>query len=97
MTRAMFVSAFEAVKTSSALRDGVRAQLSGAAGKIEAGLRAGIADGSLRPDLDVDSAQRDITGSIFGIAFQWVVLPERHELGHEIDCVRARITATYGR
>lgn len=96
VTRAMFVSAFEAVKTSSPLRDGVREQLSGAAKKVAAGVRAGIADGSLRSDIDTDAAVRDITGSIFGIAFQWVVLPEEHDLDHEIDCVRARIISTYG-
>ena len=96
VTRAMFVSAFEAVKTSSPLRDGVRAQLSGAAKKVGAGVRAGIDDGSLRPDIDADAAVRDITGSIFGIAFQWVVLPEEHDLDHEITCVRARIIASYG-
>ena len=96
VTRAMFVSAFEAVKTSSPLRDGVRAQLSGAAKKVGAGVRAGIDDGSLRPDIDADAAVRDITGSIFGIAFQWVVLPEEHDLDHEITCVRTRIIASYG-
>lgn len=96
VTRAMFVSAFEAVKTSSPLREGVREQLSGAAKKVGAGVRAGIADGSLRADIDVDAAVRDITGSIFGIAFQWVVLPEEHDLDHEITCVRARIISDYG-
>lgn len=96
VTRAMFVSAFEAVKTSSPLRDGVREQLSGAEKKVAAGVRAGIADGSLRADIDADAAVRDITGSIFGIAFQWVVLPEEHELDHEITCVRARIISDYG-
>lgn len=96
VTRAMFVSAFEAVKTSSPLRDGVRDQLSGAARKVGAGVRAGIADGSLRADIDADAAVRDITGSIFGIAFQWVVLPEEHDLDHEINCVRTRIISTYG-
>lgn len=97
VTRAMFVSAFEAVKTSSPLRDGVRDQLSGAAQKVAAGVRTGIADGSLRPDIDADAVVRDITGSIFGIAFQWVVLPEQHDLDHEINCVRARIISGYGR
>ena len=96
VTRAMFVSAFEAVKTSSPLREGVRDQLSGAAKKVGAGVRAGIADGSLRADIDADAAVRDITGSIFGIAFQWVVLPEEHDLDHEINCVRTRIISTYG-
>lgn len=97
VTRAMFVSAFEAVKTSSPLRAAVRDQLGAAAQKVAAGVRTGIADGSLRPDIDGDAAVRDITGSIFGIAFQWVVLPEDHDLAHEIDCVRERIVATYGR
>lgn len=97
VTRAMFVSAFEAVKTSSPLREGVREQLSGAAQKVGAGVRAGIVDGSLRPDVDTDAAVRDITGSIFGIAFQWVVLPEEHDLDDEINCVRARIISAYGR
>lgn len=96
VTKAMFVSAFEAVKTSSPLREGVREQLSGAAQKVAAGVRTGIADGSLRPDIDADAAVRDITGSIFGIAFQWVVLPEEHDLDHEITCVRARIISNYG-
>lgn len=96
VTRAMFVSAFEAVKTSSPLRDGVREQLSGAAQKVAVGVRTGIADGSLRHDVDADAAVRDITGSIFGIAFQWVVLPEEHDLDHEINCVRARIISGYG-
>jgi AcrR family transcriptional regulator len=96
VTRAMFVSAFEAVKTSSPLREGVRDQLGGAAKKVGAGVRAGIADRSLRADIDADAAVRDITGSIFGIAFQWVVLPEEHDLDHEINCVRARIISYYG-
>lgn len=96
VTRAMFVSAFEAVKTSSPLREGVRAQLAAAEQKISVGVRTGMADGSIRADIDADAAVRDITGAIFGIAYQWVVLPERHDLAREIDTVRARIITTYG-
>ncbi|KWX20337.1 TetR family transcriptional regulator [Mycolicibacterium wolinskyi] len=95
LMRAMFVSAFEAVKTTSPLRDAVRTQLSGAAVKIEAGLHNGIRDGSIRPDIDVDAARQDITSSVFGIAFQWVVLPEAHDLDHELNCVRTRIISHY--
>lgn len=95
VTRAIFVAAFEAVKVSSPLREGVRAQLQDNAAKITAGVRAGMHDGSLRPDIDADTAIRDITGSIFGIAYQWVVLPEHHDLAHEIASVRARIIAAY--
>lgn len=96
VTRAIFVAAFEAVKVSSPLREGVRAQLQDNAAKILAGVRTGMADGSMRSDIDADAAVRDITGAIFGIAYQWVVLPELHDLAHEIDTVRARIITTYG-
>lgn len=95
LMRAMFVSAFEAVKTVSPLREAVRAQLREAAGKIEAGLRTGIDDGSIRPDIDIDSAREDITASVFGIAFQWVVVPEDHDLDAEINRVRARLISSY--
>ena len=95
LMRAMFVAAFEAVKATSPLRDAVREQLRGASTKIEGGLRAGIADGSIRPDIDVDAAREDITSAVFGIAFQWIVVPEDHDLDGEIDRVRSRITATY--
>lgn len=97
LIRAMFVSAFEAVKTTSPLRDAVRTQLSGAAVKVEAGLRAGMRDGSIRSDIDLETARHDITGSVFGIAYQWVVLPEEHDLQKELNRVRARITSTYGK
>lgn len=96
LMRAMFVSAFEAVKTTSPLREAVRAQLSGAAAKIEAGIRTGIRDGSIRSDIDVDAALQDITSSVFGIAFQWVVRPEAHDLDHELNRVRNRIVSHYG-
>lgn len=97
LMRAMFVSAFEAVKTTSPLRDAVRSQLRDAGVKVEAGLRAGIADGSIQPDIDVDAAREDITASVFGLAFQWVVVPEDHDLDVEINRVRARLISSYGR
>lgn len=96
LMRAMFVSAFEAVKTTSPLRDAVRAQLSGAALKVAAGLWTGIGDGSIRPDIDPEAARQDITGSVFGIAYHWVVLPEEVDLHHELNCVRGRIISQYG-
>jgi AcrR family transcriptional regulator len=97
LLRAMFVATFEAVKTTSPLRDRVRAQLDSGAAKVEAGLRNGIDDGSVRADVDIRPAVTDITAAVFGIAFQWVVLPDSHELGDEIKHVRARVIRDYGR
>lgn len=96
LLKAMFVATFEAVKTTSPLRRRVRAQLHSGAVKVEAGVRAGIADGSVRADVDVDAAVRDITAAVFGIAYQWVVVPEAHELTTELQAVRTRIIDSYG-
>lgn len=96
LMRAMFVSAFEAVKATSPLREAVRKQLRDAAVKVEAGLRTGIRDGSIRPDIDIDAAREDITASVFGIAFQWIVVPEDHDLDEELAMVRTRIINAYG-
>jgi AcrR family transcriptional regulator len=96
LLRAMFVATFEAVKTTSPLRQRVSAQLKSGAVKVEAGLRNGIRDGSVRPDVDFAPAVKDITAAVFGIAFQWVVVPGAHELEDELNCVRARIIREYG-
>jgi AcrR family transcriptional regulator len=97
LLRAMFVATFEAVKTTSPLRERVRSQLSSGAVKVDTGLRNGIDDGSVRRDIDIPGAVRDITAAVFGIAYQWVVLPDVHDLEAELEAVCARITATYGR
>ncbi len=95
LLRAMFVATFEAAKTTSPLRDNVRTQLEGGAVKVEIGLRNGIDDGSIRTDIDIDSAVNDITAAVFGMAFQWVVVPG-HDLDRELHQTRARITRDYG-
>lgn len=95
--QAMFVATFEAVKTTSPLRDRVQAQLVGGADKVRDGLRKGLGDGSIRADTDIDQAVNDITSAVFGIAFQWVVVTGGHDLEQELNDVRARIIRDYGR
>jgi hypothetical protein len=92
----MFVATFEAAKTTSPLRQRVQAQLTSGAVKVETGLRNGVDDGSVRSDIDIDAAVKDITAAVFGIAFQWVALPQAHALDDELDCVRSRIIRQYG-
>jgi AcrR family transcriptional regulator len=96
LLRAMFVATFEAVKTTSPLRDRIQTQLMSGAVKVEAGLRNGIEDGSVRSDIDIDAAVKDITAAVFGIAFQWVAVPQAHDLDDELNCVRSRIIRQYG-
>lgn len=94
--RAMFVATFEAVKTTSPLRDRVAAQLRHGATDVERALRAGVSDGSVRDDIDVEAAVDDITSAVFGVGFQWVVLAE-HDLDTALSTTRARVIREYGR
>jgi AcrR family transcriptional regulator len=93
--RAMFVSTFEAAKTSSPVRGVTRAQLESGAANVEAALRTGIHDGSVRHGIDVGAAVNDITATAFGLAFQWVVVPG-HDLAAELQDARARVIERYG-
>ena len=95
LLRAMFVATFEAAKTTSPLRENVRTQLEGGAAKVQVGLRNGMQDGSIRSDIDIEPAVHDITAAVFGMAFQWVVVPG-HDLERELHQTRARITRDYG-
>ena len=93
---AMFVATFEAVKTTSPLRERVRDQLRNGAEKVEMGLRKGIRDGSVRSGIDIARAVNDISTAVFGIAFCWTALPDQYDLGRELTSVRARIVENYG-
>jgi AcrR family transcriptional regulator len=95
--RALFVATFEAVKTTSRLRARVRTLLDRGIDKVEAGLRRGVDDGSVRPDVDVARATNDISSAIFGCAYLWTVLGDRYDLGGELAFVRARFVRAYGR
>lgn len=94
--RAMFVAAFEAVKTTSALRARSVGQLVSGREKVEIGLRKGIEDGSVRADIDVDAAVDDISTAVFGVAYHWLVLAEGCDLGPGLERLRARIVSDYG-
>ena len=93
---AMFVATFEAVKTTSPLRERVRDQLRNGAEKVEMGLRKGIRDGSVRSGIDIARAVNEISTAVFGIAFCWTALSDQYDLGRELTSVRARIVENYG-
>ena len=93
---AMFVATFEAVKSTSPLRQRVRDQLKSGAEKVEKGLRKGIRDGSVRSGIDIARAVSDISTAVFGTAFWWTALPDQSDLGRELTNVRARIIDDYG-
>jgi AcrR family transcriptional regulator len=94
--RAMFVLTFEAVKASSHARPRMRMWLKSGADTVEAGLRNGIVDGSVRPDIDLERAVTDFSGAVFGVAYQWVVQAYPYDMAKEMAYVRARLIREYG-
>jgi AcrR family transcriptional regulator len=94
--RAMFVLTFEAVKSTSPMRGRLQEWLADGTETVEAGLRAGIADGSVRPDLDVESATTDISTAGLGLAHHWMVFGDGYRLDDGLKSVRERIIRDYG-
>jgi hypothetical protein len=74
----------------------MRAWLSSGVETVEAGLRAGIRDGSVRPDVDVVAATTDISTSGLGLAYHWIVFDDSYQLDRELATVRDRIIGAYG-
>lgn len=96
LLRAMFVAAFEAVKTTSALRPRSLGQLEVGMQKVKEGLENGLDDGSVRRDIDVTRAVNDIGSAVYGIAYLWLVLDDGYDVEHELKCLRARLIRDYG-
>jgi AcrR family transcriptional regulator len=94
--RAMFVMTFEAVKTTSPVRTLLQTWFDRGVEAVEVGLRNGIVDGSVRPDIDVERAVNDISAAAFGIAFHWIVQFANYDLARELDYAHARIISDYG-
>ncbi|MGE4426320.1 MAG: TetR/AcrR family transcriptional regulator [Solirubrobacteraceae bacterium] len=86
----MFAVSFQAVNRSAVLRPRITAWIRRIGDAAEAGLRAGIADGSVRDDLDVDQAVADLIATGTGTAYGWLVVPERFDLARQIAVWRAR-------
>jgi AcrR family transcriptional regulator len=94
--RAMFVLTFEAAKSSSPMRARMQDWLSRGAETVEAGLRAGIVDGSVRPGIDVASATTDVSTAGLGVAHHWMVFGDEYRLDTGLTLVRDRIIRDYG-
>jgi AcrR family transcriptional regulator len=94
--RAVFVLTFEAVKSTSPLRGRMRDWLTRGAETVRAGLSAGVTDGSVRPDIDIEAATQDISTAGLGVAYHWIVFTDDYQLDHELKMLRNRIVRTYG-
>jgi hypothetical protein len=63
--------------------------LSQLADTVEHALRTGIEDASVRADLEIERAVTEILAAGWGLAYGWIVLPERFDLPLELQRMRA--------
>jgi AcrR family transcriptional regulator len=96
LVRAIFVLTFEAVKATSPAGPRIRMWLERAAQMVEAGLRNGIVDGSVRPDIDIDRAVNDFGAAVLGTAYQWIMQAYPYDMATEMAYVRTRLICDYG-
>jgi AcrR family transcriptional regulator len=94
--RAIFVLTFEAAKTTSQAHPYIRMWLKRAADTVGDGLRNGLADGSVRPDIDIDRAINDFGAAVLGTAYQWIMQAYPIDMAAEMTYVRARLIDHYG-
>jgi AcrR family transcriptional regulator len=92
----MFVVSFEAVKRATSVRPRIVAWLSQLADTVEHALRTGTQDASIRADLDIEAVVTEILAAGWGLAYGWIVLPERFDLPLELQRIRERITDRIG-
>ena len=74
----------------------IRMWLERAADMVEAGLRRGFADGSVRPDIEIDRAVNDFGSAVLGTAYQWIMQAYPIDMAQEMAYVRARLIRDYG-
>jgi hypothetical protein len=96
LLRAIFVLTFEAAKAKSQAHPYIRVWLKRAADTVGDGLRTGIADGSVRRDIDIDRAINDFGASVLGAAYQWVMQAYPIDMADEMAGVRTRLIQDYG-
>jgi AcrR family transcriptional regulator len=96
LLRAIFVLTFEAAKATSPAGPRIRMWLDRAAQMIESGLRNGVVDGSVRPDIDIDRAVNDFGAAVLGNAYQWIMQAYPYDMATEMAYIRARLIRDYG-
>lgn len=93
--RAYFVLCYETTGPIPGLAEWMNAALARYRGSVEAALRRGQADGSVRESLDAEEAARQFTTYTLGCGLQWTLQPEFMDLQHELPRWRSRLRAEW--
>lgn len=93
LMRGFFVLTFEALGPLRSLGTWLGDWLARYHGVTEAALRAGIEDGTVRPDVDPVREADALIGDCVGQVFLWTATPDRIDLVEALNGVRDRIAA----
>lgn len=93
LMRGFFVLCFEALGPLRSLRTWLDDWLERYQAVTATALRTGIADGTIRSDIDPDVEAGALVGDCIGQAFRWTASPDRVDLVAEYDAVRERLAA----
>lgn len=85
--RALIALMFQAVSDNGALRKRFIRYHDAMRDDLTAALRKGIADGSVRADLDPEREATMIVGLLRGTSYQWLLEPDRVDPGPAYDAV----------
>jgi len=58
-------------------------------------MHVSVSDGSVRADVELERAASGISAAVFGLAYQWALMPDDHDVARELADVRKRLVAAY--
>ncbi|GAB3463704.1 TetR/AcrR family transcriptional regulator [Streptomonospora sediminis] len=93
LVRAFAVLSGEAVALDHPARDYFAARYRTSAEQLAAGLRRGIDDGQLRPDLDCAAIASEVLAVMDGMQTQWLLDPERFDMTERFGAYVRRLGA----
>ncbi|MBI4693012.1 MAG: TetR/AcrR family transcriptional regulator [Gammaproteobacteria bacterium] len=77
--RAFYVLWFDSIGPDAELKKVIAAIHERRRRDVERWIRGGIAEGTVRPDVNVRSVAEQFCAAIIGIVYQWLVTPEAHK------------------
>jgi AcrR family transcriptional regulator len=86
MARALYVLWFQSLITDSPMRESAIADLLGHRGRVQRIIEQGIAEGTVRDDVDAAAEAIQFCGALFGLGLQWLIDPT----GSRIDDIHRR-------
>jgi len=94
MTRALYVLWFQSLITDSPMRDAAIEDLLGHRARVRRIIEQGIAEGTVRSDVDANAEAIQFCGALFGLGLQWLIDPTDSRIEEMHRRFKQRLEAT---